>query len=72
MLKKTLVTAALLAGLSATYVFGGFGSVESASPCACCEVCACDVCVCDESGCDCGTGGECACSADCCQTCCAD
>ena len=76
MLKKVLLAGALLGGLSvSTLLFGGFNSASSSAPCACCgEACTCgDVCVCDENGCACGdTGGDCACSEDCCKTCCGD
>ena len=71
MFKKIFMAATIVGCLIAVpYVFGSFATATPASPCSCCDVCVCDHCVCDASGCTCDTGGKCACSAECCASCC--
>lgn len=62
-----------IAVMSGVLASGGWflsGAESSTQPCNCCVLCVCDSCQCDEGACECGSGGACGCSAECCATCC--
>lgn len=76
MLRKVLLSTAVVAmGVAVTFASGfGLSSPTKAtagqSPCSCCEVCVCETCMCDELGCACDTSGECVCAGACGAICC--
>lgn len=75
MFKKLFFGLMLAGGIATTSLaIAAFNATSSALPpaaCTCCgEACICEVCDCDAESCTCDAGGECACDAACCATCC--
>ncbi len=74
MITKVILGVALAGSMAiAPLAMGVFQTQNTAAACSCCgSQCACEVCVCDDNGCECNASGDCACTADCCATCCAE